>query len=370
MKSFVLLPLLLMMAHHSQHVRCQDAIFTRPSNISSVVFALSYCGLKPAANVTTLTRSWYWNIATNFTMQQYLERCSFGRILFRRSMNIVAPQIIEVPCQGISSRGVAWNLTSKCADAELYGMMEYAENYAVKKLNITLPALPGLRRIALLPQWSPCMFSGLANMGCWNAPRCNVWINGYLHLPTIFHELQHNVGSRHSRRGADEYGDTVCAMGSGDTCLNAPQNWRLGWAVPIVGGEFNTSQLEINVWTSYILPAQYRMRQNMIRILVDTGPTLSVWPAYYISYRVPNTLFFEKIRSRIIAVHSYANMRIGQITNDRTQLLALVGNVGGRYAAYGANMTYPVFLVRVDALAESVARISVCRPARGSTSCP
>ncbi len=351
-------------------VDSQDVIFTRPTNISSIIFALSYCGLKPAANVTTLMRSWYWNNATNYTMQQYLERCSFGRILFRRSLNLVAPQVINVPCQGVNSRGVAWNLSSRCTDAELYGLMEYAENYAVRTLNVSLPTQPGLRRIALLPQWSSCPFAGLANVGCWNAARCNVWINGYLHLPTIFHELQHNVGSRHSRRGTDEYGDTVCAMGSGDTCLNAPQNWRLGWAAPIAGGEFNTSQLPINMWTSYVLPAQYRMRQNMIRIVVNTGPPVSVWPAYYISYRTPNTAFFEKLRSRTVAVHSYANMRIGQITNDRTQLLALVNVVGGRFAAYGANMTHPVFIIRVDSFGDTVARVSICRPPSGSTSCP
>lgn len=363
-----LLPLLLV-ASQQAHAQTPDVIFTNPFNISSVLFALTFCGLKPAANISTVTRAWYWNKSTNYTMQQYLERCSFGRILFRRSLNQVAPQIINIPCTGINSKGMAWNLSSKCTDVELYGMMEYAENYAVKKLNMTLPALPGLRRIALLPQWSPCVFAGLANMGCWKAARCNVWINGYLHLPTLFHELQHNIGSRHSRRGTDEYGDAVCAMGSGETCLNAPQNWRLGWAGAIAGGELYTSQIPVNSWSSFVIPAQYRLRQNMIRIRVNTGPLVYMWPAYYISYRVPNTEFFEKFRYRIVAVHSYANMKIGQITNDRTQLLSILSRTGAKFAIYGANMTTPIFIVRVDAMATTVVRVSLCRPPVGSTTC-
>jgi hypothetical protein len=118
-----------------------------------------------------------------------------------------------------------------------------------------------------------------------------VWINGNnaMGLGTVFHELGHTLGLRHSTSPGNEYGDAGCAMGSccSIRCYNAPQSWRAGLARPIANLD-NSTKFEIGVWMRYVLPATPINDTNFIRVSPTwLGTASSSYSSYFFSYRQP-----------------------------------------------------------------------------------
>jgi hypothetical protein len=358
---------------HVSTTHAQRRTITTPVNVSSVAFVLSYCGQPSAMTVAAFAARWLNSPSSSasqssFTMQNYFANCSYNTYRFLPQNNIVVPAVIDVPCNGTrasggqASGGQAYDLSSKCGTPEIYVMQEYAEKYARDVLNISIPP-DNKRRVILLPRSNLCPWAGLATVGCGGA-RCNTWINGYgaLDGALFFHEMNHNNGAMHSRSlTGGEYGDTSCAMGSGQSCLNAPQNWRLGWATNVPGGFINLTARAAGRWSAYDIPIQHLSNRNMLRIHPDlVNQSSSIRPTnFFVSYRA-RALPFEQLPLRpAVVIHAYNNTQNGTITQDRTMQLSLlrvnetyVGALGGKRQ----------FVLLVQSTNATHARVTLCRP--------
>lgn len=259
-------------------------------DFQSIVFVLSYCGLPNITDPSTFVK--YWHGLTGYTMQNYYQQCSFGSVTFDPVNNTVAPRVIDVPCQGKRANGQAWDLSRFCGDAEMYGMMDYAESYARKKLRVPWPKTLK-RRIAVMPFTQQCYWGGMGTLGCAGS-RCNMWLHNAdgTRLMPYFHEAGHTLGNQHSASRTSEYGDWTCAMGNlADACFNAPQNYWRNWATTFDGGDLVASQLPQGSWVDYDVPAQSTTNYNMLRVFLDVGgavPFGLTAPHFYVSYRAPN----------------------------------------------------------------------------------
>ncbi len=366
-KIFVSLLWLFLMTGAPSMTHGQQRPITTPVNVSSTAFVLSYCGLPSAISVGTFASRWHNTLRNTSTiertMQNYFANCSYNTMRFLPQDNIVVPRVIDVPCNGTRMSGQVYDLSSKCGTSEIYAMQEYAEYYSREVLKVNI-STTNKRRIMLLPRSNVCPWAGLATVGC-NGPRCNTWINGYgaEDMALYFHEMNHNNGAMHSRSlTGGEYGDTTCAMGSGQSCLNAPQNWRLGWATNLPGGFINLTARAVGRWSSYDIPAQHLSNRNMLRIHPDLSPTASPNPAtnFFVSYRM-RALPFEQLPQRPpdVVIHAYNNTRNGTITRDRTMQLSLL-RVNGTFQGflYGKRQ----FVLLVQATNATHARVTLCRP--------
>ena len=241
---------------------------------------------------------------THVTLERYHSTCSFDKLRFKESNNIIVDGI-KLPCTG-TYNGQTYESGTKCGNAELYGWFDEAFNQ-VKAMGIQLNKYK--RRILMMPRRSSCPWSGLASVGCTSS--CNTWINNGgndIHMPTLFHELGHNIGLMHSNRlvqnKSAEYGDCTDPMGCGGPnskrplttliCMAAPQQWKAGWALPTPDGslDFKTSFTD-GMPITRIIPAAGTTDENMLRIKVADLQPVSMYytttpqeHVIYLGYRV------------------------------------------------------------------------------------
>ncbi|GLC69580.1 hypothetical protein PLESTF_000850900 [Pleodorina starrii] len=145
-----------------------------------------------------------------------------------------------------------------------------------------------------------------------------------------YHELQHNMGLQHARRGYDEYGDETDPMGTspatsqGVHCHNAPSNWRIGWATPVPNGDLTANSFTPSAnRRTFVIPDSGRSDKNMVIVSPGSKNVLTriqrdiitsdviPYPKYFLSYRVRNTTwggYDNGLRStydRKVLVHQY-----------------------------------------------------------------
>lgn len=117
-------------------------------------------------------------------MPQYYANCSYGSVRFLPQNNLLVPQVISVPCTGRLASGQPYNLSNVFGTAELYGLMEAAENYTTQVLKMSIPYATK-RRVAILPIIPNATWSGLGSVGCagskWvqagGAAMCAPWLS-------------------------------------------------------------------------------------------------------------------------------------------------------------------------------------------------
>lgn len=261
--------------------------------ISSITFVMNICesDVIPVKNVTDL---WFKNPSKN--LKEYFHSCSFGKVKFDNSSNIIVGPI-DVPCQ---SNTIYGGFDSRLCNSEsIYGWMKFAETYAKDVLHIEVENYKS--RIAILSD-VPCVWAGLGTVGCGST--CYTWIIGkYATLPIVFHELGHNFGLLHSTENGYEYGDKSCAMAIQEhpICFNAAHNWMLGWSLPILKINVNTEKE--NNFTIRI-PSSQKQVINFVQISHENYPEM-----LYISYRT-KTGYDEMIDDKFdkqILIHSSLN---------------------------------------------------------------
>jgi hypothetical protein len=278
--------------------------------LTSIVIFLNVCGKSPGVDHGQFKSMWHTSASVNGqnTMEGYYESCSQGYTTFLEKDNYIFPDEVLIPCVG-EIAGSVWNAT-QCTFYELYGWVNYTDNYMRDAGNIDLTQYS--RKIYIIPYNPKCRFVGKADIGCRGSPpSCKIWLNGgsAVTLGTMFHEIGHSMGLAHSSTPIQEYGDYSCAMGgiAGVRCFNAPQNWFLGWAR--TNADLNTSNLEENVWKSFTIPPQTSVRNNMVRISTNWGDN-KTYSQYFISFRsrVNYDIGLYKIYSNAISIHRYNNL--------------------------------------------------------------
>jgi len=294
--------------------------------ITSIVIFLNVCGKSPRIDYDQFKSTWYTSASPGgkSTMEGYYESCSQGYTTFLEDDNYIVPSEVSIPCVG-QIAGSVWNAT-QCSYLELYGWANYTDHYLTDTKHIELANYS--RKIYVLPYNQNCSWSGRSNSGCrLGGSSCIIWLNGGVNLATIFHEIGHTLGLAHSTTPSDEYGDYSCAMGGVGRvrCFNAPQNWFLGWAKPIA--DINASNLEENVWKSFIVPPQNSVKNNMIRISTNWNNS-QPYTHYFISFRakVNYDIGLYNPYVNAISIHSYNNT--GNVNYlGRPMLVKVINNI-------------------------------------------
>ncbi|KAG2496774.1 hypothetical protein HYH03_005182 [Edaphochlamys debaryana] len=218
-----------------------------PPDIASVVFLYSMCGYPRAIDEATFRALWFNTGRTrpnDYTMQNYIQKCSFGRSKLTNSTQLV----FEVDEQA------AWS--------------QAAEELVQRQWGIDLT--PYKQRIGVLPNEVSkiCGFGGRGSVGC--AERCYTWItHDYAsNLVYFLHEMGHNWGLRHATAydSASATGDWSCIMGTAGACLNAANGWKMGWALPLPGADLDGSTMPPGMWLPYFVPYQSTAHASHVRI--------------------------------------------------------------------------------------------------------
>lgn len=239
------------------------------SQISSITYILNICDRKNVYNATSIKDMWF---TRPISLKATFQNCSWGVSSFTEANNIIVGPL-TIPC-GIFD-------LSQCSGGDLYGIVDYADNYTKEALKIDVSKYN--RRIVMLPSLSTCMWAGLGNVGC--GTKCMAWINGApnIRLSTIFHELGHTLGLMHSSRDNSEYGDATCAMGvslSSNACYNVAHNSLLGWGSSLLVIDNVPSPFSVN------LPSLAKAKGNMVKIgnlflSFTGGTTVFQSPSFY-----------------------------------------------------------------------------------------
>ncbi|GIL48039.1 hypothetical protein Vafri_4755, partial [Volvox africanus] len=233
-----------------------------------------------------------------------------------------------LPCNG-TVNGQPYNFFTQCSEVELYAWMDLAESYVQNTLKRDISLIK--QRIAVLPteMMASCKWAGMGSIGC-SGTRCYSWINGAAatELSAYMHEMGHNMGLQHSGRAGymSEYADKSCTMGSGRTCFNAPNLWRLKWASPLPGGDLNGTTLEVGQWKKFTIPNQSTAPQSFVRInpswtLITGKESLStdplpadreLAPVYFISFRYRHYVFesFSTESNNRVHVYSFQGTQV------------------------------------------------------------
>ncbi|EFJ42975.1 hypothetical protein VOLCADRAFT_96917 [Volvox carteri f. nagariensis] len=296
-------------------------------NVTGVVFLLSFCGLRNMYDVNSFRKIWVNEPGTpadTFTMQNYMSYCSQGMT----QMSVASQNIFEVelPCTGTMANGVlvySFNMSSTCGPIEQYAWYKLSADKVRDTLGFNASAFK--QQVFILPPKSRCSLSwgGLADVGCTRNFFCRSYIASSNDLRVMMHEMSHNFGLHHSGEGGFEYGDESCVMGTGDSCFNAPNAWRLGWVDTVPGGDLDGSTLEVGRPRRFTLPPQTKARQAIVRIYPDwkIGQAAPLWPralyggesvqSIYLGFRV-KVPPFERILDRdsnAVTVHVYGANR-------------------------------------------------------------
>lgn len=188
----------------------------------------------------------------------------------------------------VVGQSVGWyviNLNSSTCDADQIANLA---DQAAKNAGVDLSQYR--RKLYLFPRISACGWAGLGEVG---GTQTRAWINGYLQLSVIGHEMGHNFGLAHARMlkcptspntgtcTRVEYGDGTDMMGNvvKGAHFNAFMKDRLGWL------NYQTSPPITTVTTSgtYTIDAYETLNQNpkALRVLKRAGGT----DYYYLEFR-------------------------------------------------------------------------------------
>lgn len=151
------------------------------------------------------------------------------------------------------------------------------------------------RKLYVFPEATACGFSGMASVG--GSPS-QAWINGYLNLPVLTHEIGHNLGLNHAH-GLDcgtstlgppcssrEYGDTVDTMGGTSPAAGhygAFAKERLGWL-----NTTSTAAITVATTSGTHVLSTYEgsgSGPKALKVLKSTDPTTGRRTWYYLEYR-------------------------------------------------------------------------------------
>jgi hypothetical protein len=134
---------------------------------------------------------------------------------------------------------------------------DWVDNYVQKTLKMDLS--PYKHRIYILSSRSRCPWVGLGNVGCFGQ-FCRVIMQGSFAKQAggFFHEIGHNLGTHHAKKGAFEYGDWSCAMGlcCAARCYNAPRAWHLKWSSTVPNGALDGTTWAKGGQIDFLLPTQ------------------------------------------------------------------------------------------------------------------
>jgi len=172
-----------------------------------------------------------------------------------------------------------------------YQAMASAARQAVQADGVNLSGYD--RQVFAFPFNSSCGWAGLGSVG---GTPSSAWINGYMDLRTVSHELGHNLGLYHGHAlecgaasdGSNctslEYGDTTDVMGKASSAhFTAFQKELLGW--------LNTDNLiEVTASGSYSLSpyaSEAAQAPKALKLLKETDATTGHRTWYYIEYRQP-----------------------------------------------------------------------------------
>ncbi|GIL74921.1 hypothetical protein Vretifemale_4792 [Volvox reticuliferus] len=359
-------------------------------NITSAIFLLSFrCNNWTAP----FTASSFWSMWLNGpstprtakTMQNYWDFCSQGAARMSNETQFIFE--VPVPCNG-TSNNQPYNFISQCTEAELYAWMDLADSYVQNTLKRDISRIK--QRIAVLPTEviANCKWAGMGSVGC-SGTRCYSWINGAAanELSAYMHEMGHNMGLQHSGRAGyvSEYSDQSCTMGSGRTCFNAPNMWRLNWAAPLPGGDLNGTTLEAGRWKKFVIPNQSGAPQSFIRVnptwtlitgkealLTGTDPDWAPAPVYYIAFRFHHNGFESFTTENNNRVHVYSFQGTQSVASPAKPILHAVLNMGAEFRSqvpYGL----VVNVIKITA-PNGNATVTICRAsgeseAQGGDSC-
>lgn len=112
------------------------------------------------------------------------------------------------------------------------------------------------------------------------------------------HELAHNLKLQHASdqltvsnpKTYCSYCDDSCSLGycCKPRCYNAPHNWQLGWATPVLN--LNSYNLGPGAWRTVVVPQERSTSVNFVRIVPDWLQGYWQWSgglALFVAYRLP-----------------------------------------------------------------------------------
>lgn len=303
----------------------------------------SLCGSRLQMSLADVRKQWFTKYApaNSNTVEAFFETCSMGQTFFREENNLIV-EGISIPCTGRLKNGLTFD-SSKCGNNEVYGWVEYAENFARSK-GINLDNY--VNRILLLPSGANCGWAGLGSVGCGRS--CFTWIKMDRGTPNsiLMHEVGHNLGLLHSNTPEREYGDSLCTMGmSGQVCFNSVQSWRLKWHGAIDTVDSRT--IDPNRELTFYLPSQQTAYATFVRVLHDD--TLS----YFLSFRRPLGIFEKDLgeSSNQVVVHATN----GSQTDIRVSVFVARVSIGQEY-----KITKNVHVQVIAINANNEAHIKIC----------
>ncbi|GIL42386.1 hypothetical protein Vafri_362 [Volvox africanus] len=251
-------------------------------NYRVLVMILDYsaCGYAPSLDVDTVTQLYMGpNRDGNGGIAEKFKQCSYGKF----NISYLQAAVVQPNCSTAVTSGCSWWAISSGADAAAKAQLglPFFSNFTY----YTYVVPPGLQSV--------CPWAGLALL-----PGRQTWLqtNGYgvLRWATVMQETIHNFGLWHSWRNGWEYEDYSTAMGRGDSCPNAAELSRLGWATAAAagGGDVNMGKLSApGTYVNWTLPATYITGENnYLRVIPNWMPTYTnntVSMNLYIALRVP-----------------------------------------------------------------------------------
>lgn len=269
----------------------QNSASMKMKKMTSLTFLINLCG-RVGSNreefERILTNDKRPHGSSNITMQDLIEKCSYDKVSFTSTDNIVI-DALDLGCN-LESDGF-------CDEGDYSGprrLAKEAEDYVREQEIIDIDKYD--RHIFILPSLTNCRWVGLGNIGC-SQGSCNVWINdGKADMRTLgilWHEVGHTMGLHHSGIPGNEYGDCTCGMGNCGIgqCFNAAQSWNLGWALPI--DELSEANMLPGRWLKYFIPAlqvessRYSLyEQNNLIVRSSQAKNTTNSPAFFLSFRI------------------------------------------------------------------------------------
>ncbi|EFJ42850.1 hypothetical protein VOLCADRAFT_66631, partial [Volvox carteri f. nagariensis] len=239
-----------------------------------IIMDYSPCSLSPSISEATVRTIFLGSngdgksgVARTYT------RCSHGKL----NLNSTAFKVVVVRnnCTASVTKSCAYWDIAKDGDTRAKELLGDVVFSSFTNRAYILP--PGMNMV--------CPWPGLALV-----PGTQMWLQtsayGVYQVSTIMQQTVHNYGLWHSWQNGWEYADRSTPMGTGNTCLNAPEMAYMGWATPAPGGgRIDSEALPVGTALTFSLPATYLSpEENYIRVAPD-------WLTSYRSSSVATNLY-------------------------------------------------------------------------------